>query len=602
MINIEQLKQIEPKIILIGSHPGIIQSILDFDYLAGRKTPSVVAVMATGRKFERYFFGKREVLIPVFSDFDLIPTKTKEKVNLFLNVSSARRVLTFSKKALDVFPNIHGGVIFAEDVPEKHSIELFNYAQEKDKFIIGPASVGLLIPKVLKLGAIGGTDYRQLLESHLFTPGNVAVFSASGGMTNEIIRIVANAGKRLSFSLHFGGDRFPVTQPLDAFEMAEKDPSTQAIVYYGELGGFDEYKVAEMLKDGKLTKKVICYIAGTISDLFETPPQFGHAKAMAASVDQGARAKRDVLREAGAQVAESFEEFVEMIGSIESSKNEDQKEYNGSMDDLNNRRHALITTSISKDDGGDAQILGENLLDFANNHSFAYEVVSMFLGKKIKSKELEEFVDLILRLLVDHGPYVSGAVNTIITSRAGRDLVSSLSAGLLTIGPRFGGAINQAAANWIAGVAEDKNASQFVEDFASRKIYIQGIGHRKYRVDFPDPRVAELVAFSDKLEKKRFTTFAKEVEKVTTAKKGNLILNVDGAIAAVMLDMLSEKEGYSDEELKKLVDMEFFNTFFVLSRSVGFISHFLDQKRLDEGLFRLEDDMVLDASNAHGEE
>ena len=200
-------------------------------------------------------------------------------------------------------------------------------------------------------------------------------------------------------------------------------------------------------------------------------------------------------------------------------------------------------------------------------------------------------------MLVDHGPYVSGAVNTIVTARAGRDLVSSLSAGLLTVGPRFGGAINQAAANWIRGVKEEVPAQDFVEEFAMKKEYISGIGHRKYRVDFPDPRVNELLAFSDSLKEKRFTTFAKEVEKITVNKKGNLILNVDGAIAAVLLDILSEKEQLSDEELVRLSEIEFFNALFVLSRSVGFIAHFLDQKRLDEGLFRLEEGDVTSLNN-----
>ncbi len=39
----------------------------------------------------------------------------------------------------------------------------------------------------------------------------------------------------------------------------------------------------------------------------------------------------------------------------------------------------------------------------------------------------------------------SGAHNCIVTSRAGKDLVSCLVSGLLTIGPRFGGAIDDAA-------------------------------------------------------------------------------------------------------------------------------------------------------------
>jgi ATP citrate (pro-S)-lyase len=49
-----------------------------------------------------------------------------------------------------------------------------------------------------------------------------------------------------------------------------------------------------------------------------------------------------------------------------------------------------------------------------------------------------KFIDTILILLADHGPAVSGATNTIITARAGKDVVDSLCAGLLTIGPRFG--------------------------------------------------------------------------------------------------------------------------------------------------------------------
>ena len=64
---------------------------------------------------------------------------------------------------------------------------------------------------------------------------------------------------------------------------------------------------------------------------------------------------------------------------------------------MDDRRHALIATSISKDEDGQVKILGENLLDFAKGHSFGYIVASMFLGKKIKSQELEEFVNFRLK-------------------------------------------------------------------------------------------------------------------------------------------------------------------------------------------------------------
>jgi len=594
MIDINFLRNKEQKVLAVGSHPSILQSILDFDYLSGKVKPSIIAVIASGRKFERYFFGKKEVLIPVYGSIDILPQKIKDSTSLFLNLTSARRVLTSTKELFEKIPTIQGGSIFAEDVPERHSLELLALAGEKDKFIIGPSSVGLLIPSSLKLGAIGGVDARQFLGSHIFTLGDVAVFSASGGMTNEIINVVSRAGKRISFSLSFGGDRFPITSPKDAFLAAEKDTATSTIVYFGELGGTDEYDLAELIISKQVTKTVIAYIAGEVSELFENPPQFGHAKAMAGTDQETAKSKRQVLKDAGAQVASSFTEFVQLITEIQGTNlPTDEEKYSTMVHEMTDRQKSLITTSISKDEQGVVKILGEDLLDMAKKKSFAYIVASLFLSKKEISKDLEEFIDFVLRLLVEHGPYVSGAVNTIVTSRAGRDLVSSLSAGLLTIGPRFGGAINQAAANWLEGVRSGKSPSEFVEDFASRKVYISGIGHRKYRVDLPDPRVKELLKFADNLSEKRYTKFALEVEKVTVGKKGNLILNVDGTIAAVLMDILSEKEGYTEDQLKELSDIEFFNALFVLSRSVGFIAHFLDQKRLDEGLFRLEEDMVV---------
>jgi ATP citrate (pro-S)-lyase len=39
-------------------------------------------------------------------------------------------------------------------------------------------------------------------------------------------------------------------------------------------------------------------------------------------------------------------------------------------------------------------------------------------------------------------------MNTIVTARAGKDLISSIVSGLLTIGDRFGGALDGAAAEF----------------------------------------------------------------------------------------------------------------------------------------------------------
>jgi len=266
---------------------------------------------------------------------------------------------------------------------------------------------------------------------------------------------------------------------------------------------------------------------------------------------------------------------------------------NRSIKELKDRKKSLFTSTISADKNGDLHILDKKLIDLVQENSFSFIVGSMFLGRNLRSKKTEEFIDLVLKLLVDHGPYVSGAVNTMISARAGKDLVSSLAAGLLTIGNRFGGAINGAAEVWFDGANNDQSPRKLVEDYAKAKKYIPGIGHRKYRIDLPDPRVKVIREQSSKLKNNKYLDFALKIEKITTSKKSNLILNVDGCIGAVLLDLLVSEEKLDGAQVRKLIETEFFNSLFVLARSVGFIAHFLDQKRLNEPLFRLEPKDVL---------
>ncbi|HEX4662240.1 MAG TPA: citrate/2-methylcitrate synthase, partial [Candidatus Saccharimonadales bacterium] len=359
------------------------------------------------------------------------------------------------------------------------------------------------------------------------------------------------------------------------------DEATQRIVYFGELGGQDEYEVAQLVHEGKITKQILTYIAGTVSELFETPPQFGHAKAMASNQSETATAKKAVLREVGATV---FDTFSELAPALRAHGTEVESTPPRA---IGERKKRLIVSHLSGDVKGDVQLLGRPLGETIEHNSYASLVVSMLLGRQIESEKVVSFVDYVLRLLVDHGPYVSGAMNTIVSARAGKDLVSSLATGILTIGPRFGGAINGAADAWLKGVGDGQMPKDFVTTWPG---IIPGIGHKKYRIDVPDPRVAALSEFAPTTH--RYLDFARGVEAITTDKKGNLILNVDGTIAAILLDLLEQELGMTPEQLQELVTIEFFNALFVLSRSVGFTAHYLDQRRHDEGLLRLSDQEI----------
>lgn len=590
MRNIADIRTAPGTILAVGSYRPGYQTILDFDAMCGKQQPSILGIVGSTKRFEKYFFGEKEVLIPCYKTI-ADAKKAVPEVDWLLNITSARRAFHVTKDFFDTYPNAQGGHIFAEDISEVHAIELYDSYVQKGKTIIGPAGVGLIVPGALKLGVVGGVDWRQLQKNNLNQPGSVAVLSASGGMINELISMVSSSGHLLSFALCFGGDRFPATTPKDAFLAAENDPATKTIVYYGELGGTDEYEIATLIDEGRVTKPVIVYIAGVIGESFEAPVQFGHAKALAGSKSETATEKRKALAAAGVQVADSIGDLAGLVAKIEKDENKSEPV------SFVRRPQSLFTSTISKETPDGYSFVGKTLQEWSDGGDIAAQITAALLGKSPRSSLTTELVRTIFLLSADHGPQVSGTLNTIVTARAGKGIVDSLAAGLLTVGPRFGGAVSDAAREWYDGVLAVITPAELVEKRAKNKQLIGGIGHKKYRLDLPDPRTVILAKYAEKLTDRTYFTFAKGVEAITTQKKGNLILNVDGHIAALMLDVLSEKEGMTSEELDQLIAADFFNALFVIPRTIGFVAHYLDQKRIDEGLFRLPDDDVLLVDN-----
>ncbi len=76
------------------------------------------------------------------------------------------------------------------------------------------------------------------------------------------------------------------------------------------------------------------------------------------------------------------------------------------------------------------------------------------------------------------------------------------------------------------------------------------------------------------------------VEEYTLGKAANLVLNVDGCIGALFLDLLSSSGAFTQKEMDEVISIGYLNGLFVLARSIGLIGHALDQKRLMEPLYR----------------
>ncbi len=572
---INEIRNGSRNILVVGLHKPIIQSVLDFDYLSGKTEPSIVAIISNSGSVFKCFFGSNEILIPIYSSISEA-SFSQAKADFLLNLISANNVLKTTEEFFDNYPQALGAHVFAEGFREQDAVRLIRKFG-KQKRIAGGSGVGLLVPGGLKLGAIGGIYGGDIDKINITKcKGNVAIICSSGGMVGELLNFLSLFENVPSLAVSYGGEIFPVTSPLEWCLEAQKDPDTDEIIYFGELGGFDEYEVAAAIKSGVLSKPLHVYIAGHYKNDNESI-QFGHAKALAKNPSENADAKMEVLKTSGALVYKTYEDFLSGISkinfkkiAIKNSRNWDEV--------LKLRRHSLFTTVRDRGNADDP---------------FVKHILCTLLEQDNISKELVMFSEKVFSSLTDHGAEPSGPVNTMITARAGKDMSASVAAGILTIGNRFGGAINAAAKNWYEVVTSNSDVDTMLSKYKEQKKYVPGIGHKKYSLYKNDPRVEALTIFFNSIAREgRFLRYAESVAKKTTQKKPSLILNIDGAVAAMLLDILVEYENFSDAKIKKLLAAEFFNSFFIIPRTVGLIGNFLSQKKYDEGLFRLSDDDV----------
>ncbi len=194
-----------------------------------------------------------------------------------------------------VFEAIDAGiktvVVITEHIPIHDAMAFVNYAKEKGTIIIGPNCPGIINPGKTKVGIMPG---------NVFMPGNVGVMSRSGTLTYEVSYFLTKAGLGQSTVIGVGGDPITGLTFPEVAEMFEKDPQTKAIVMIGEIGGDAEERVAKMVKEGKITKPIVAFIAG------RTAPEgkrMGHAGAIIMLGTGAYKDKVAALEDAGVRVA-----------------------------------------------------------------------------------------------------------------------------------------------------------------------------------------------------------------------------------------------------------------------------------------------------------
>jgi len=388
---------------------------------------------------------------------------------------------------------------------------------------------------------------------------------------------------------------------MDHLMRYQADPEVGMLVLLGEVGGTEEYRVCEAIKTGKITKPLVAWCIGTCADMFTTDVQFGHAGASAGNNAETASSKNAALKAAGAEVPSSFDELGEKIGKVYSDLVKKgvivpkpeippppvPMDYNWARELGLIRKPASFMSTISDERGQELLYAGIPISEvFAQNMGIGGVLGLLWFQRRLPPYACK-FLEMCLMITADHGPAVSGAHNTIVCARAGKDLVSSLVSGLLTIGDRFGGALDEAASMFTAAFDAGIIPMDFVNNTKKEGRLIMGIGHRVKSINNPDKRVTLIADFAkENFPSTPLLDYARQVEQITTKKKPNLILNVDGCIAVCFVDLLRQSGFFTKDEAETYIKTGSLNGMFVLGRSIGFIGHFLDQKRLKQGLYR----------------